>query len=95
MHVPAGQPAVPLTMLHMFPQPPQFCVVFVLVSQPLRTLPSQLAKPALQLAIPQTPPVQLAVSFTAAQMTPQAPHEAGLLSVSTSQPFEAFPSQSA
>jgi hypothetical protein len=95
VHDPAGQPAVPLTMLHMFPQPPQFCVVFVFVSQPLRTLPSQFAKPALHIAIPQTPAVQLAVSFTAGQMTPQAPHEAGLLSVSTSQPFDGLPSQSA
>jgi hypothetical protein len=94
VHDPAGQPAVPLTMLHMFPQPPQFCVVFVFVSQPLRTLP-QFAKPALHIAIPQTPAVQLAVSFTAGQMTPQAPHEAGLLSVSTSQPFDGLPSQSA
>jgi len=47
--------------------------VAVLVSQPLAALPSQLAKPALQLATVQAPAMQAAVPLGAEQTVPQAP----------------------
>ncbi len=95
VHVPAGQPAVPFATLQTFPQLPQLLTLSVFVSQPLRALPSQFAKPALQLAMPHSPATQLAVPFTAAQTTQQAPQAEVLFEVSTSQPLEALPSQSA
>jgi hypothetical protein len=60
---------------HATPQAPQLnLAVLVSVSHPLAGLPSQLAKPALQEAMPQTPPLQPAVPLaTAGQTVPQAP----------------------
>jgi hypothetical protein len=47
-HAPSVQEAVPLVLLHTVPQVPQLPVlVWVLVSQPLTWLPSQLPHPAL------------------------------------------------
>jgi hypothetical protein len=48
-HVPVLHVAVALASLHTVPQPPQFASVWMFVSQPLAELPSQSAKPALQL----------------------------------------------
>jgi hypothetical protein len=80
---------------HTTPQPPQAALsVRVSTSQPLAVLPSQLAKPALQLAMAQAPAAQLAVALGSAQARPQAPQCAGLLWVLASQPLLATPSQS-
>src|SRR5689334_5172700 len=57
--LPPVQVAVPLVLLQMLPQPPQLLMSpVVLVSQPFAALPSQLPKPALQLATVQVPPAQ-------------------------------------
>ena len=83
---PAGQP---------WPQVPQLALsVWVLTSQPLAATLSQLAKPVVQLATPQTPAVQLALALGSAHAWPQAPQLAVLVWVLTSQPSEAVPSQS-
>ena len=58
--VPAEQVAVPFELLHDSPHPPQFpALVFRSTSQPFSRLPSQLAKPALQLywQLPSAQPV--------------------------------------
>jgi hypothetical protein len=56
------------------PQPPQlFGSVFMLTSQPLAVLPSQLAKPPLQEAIWHLPLAHTAVALGRAQTLPQLP----------------------
>jgi hypothetical protein len=74
------------------PQPPQFERVLSGVSQPFMGLPSQLPKPALQLAIPQVPAVHVPVAFAGAHLMPQPPQFERVLS-GVSQPFMGLPSQ--
>jgi hypothetical protein len=96
-HAPAAQVGVALaregqTLPHI-PQP--VTLVAVLVSQPLAASPSQLPKPVLQAPTPHAPAVHVAVPLAVTQARSQAPQCAGALRVSTSQPLEATPSQSA
>jgi hypothetical protein len=73
---------------------PQFAPsVFVFTSQPLAMLPSQLAKPELQLVMVQVPVEQDAVALAGLQAVPHAPQLVRELSW-VSQPLVAFPSQS-
>jgi hypothetical protein len=67
----------------------------VLVSHPLAGLPSQLAKPALQLATVHMLPEHPDVAFDALHMRPQAPHAVTVLVRFTSHPLAGLPSQSA
>ncbi len=62
-------------------------------SQPLATLPSQLAKPALQLAMVHAPLAQPAVALASEQTLLQAPQLVGLVVVLISQPLATTPSQ--
>ncbi len=64
------------------------------VSQPFASLPSQLAKPVVHDATVQRPAAQAGVAFASMQAVPQAPQFATLVTVSTSQPLAATPSQS-
>jgi hypothetical protein len=90
--LPLPQVAVAFAREQVVPHAPQLVSVVVDVSQPLLSMPSQLAKPVLQLAIPQTPVSQVAAAFAREQLVPHAPQ---LLSVrvEVSQPFVAFASQ--
>jgi hypothetical protein len=99
---PAVQLAMPHTAPTQFAVPPPagqtlphvlqlLTSVFVLVSQPLFGLPSQLLKPAAQ-AGTHTPAVQAVVPFAFEQATPQAPQLAVVFSA-VSQPFFALASQ--
>ena len=56
-------------------------------------MPSQLTKPASQLAMVQVLPVQAAAALARAQTVPQPPQWLGSLEVSVSQPLAAMPSQ--
>jgi len=87
--------AAALANVQAWPPPPQLLgSVEVLVSQPLATLPSQLAKPGVQLATAQVPPVQAAVPLLMApQAKPQVPQLLGSVAVLVSQPLAALPSQ--
>jgi hypothetical protein len=73
---------------------PQFArSLVVLTSQPLAAIPSQSAKPALQVN-PQAPAAQVAVALAGAEHAlPQRPQCVVLARVSTSQPLVAMPSQ--
>jgi hypothetical protein len=58
----------------MFPQAPQFVALLRMsTSQPFASIPSQFAKPALQLAMPHTPAVHEGVALGTEQAFPQAP----------------------
>ena len=71
---PPEQLGVPPTALQDTPHEPQLAVeVFVSVSQPFASTPSQSAKGAVHDAISQTPAPQLAVAFGSAHAWPQAP----------------------
>lgn len=91
-HVPDEQTApVPG---HTVVQLPQCWVEMpVLVSQPFEALPSQSAKPALQVPRVHTPAVHRAVAFENVQADPHAPQFA-VVSVGVSQPSLATPLQS-
>lgn len=76
------------------PQPPQLAVLEkMFTSQPFDVAASQLAYPTLHVEMPQVPALQIGVAFAGAQVFPQPPQCAVLLSVFTSQPFQASPSQ--
>jgi hypothetical protein len=93
---PLEQAGVPFGALQLLPQPPQlFTLVLVLISQPFAGLPSQFAKPELQLATAQLPATQAGVPLGMLQTLPQPPQLETLLPMLTSQPFAAMPSQSA
>lgn len=97
VHVPRAQvPVVHVSLAfarsHTVPHPPQFVSVWVLVSQPLLGLPSQLAKPDAQVGT-QAPAVQTVVPFAFVQAAPQLPQLVALVFRFASQPFEARPSQ--
>lgn len=93
--LPPAHDGVPLLLLHTLPQPPQLpALVFTLTSQPLAGLPSQSAKPALQLAMSQTPATQLEVPLAATHSFPQVPQLLGSVFLLTSQPSPGRPLQS-
>jgi hypothetical protein len=92
-HRPAAQIGVPLFALHTLVHEPQ-CVgsAFRFTSQPFAALPSQFAKPGLQV-IPHAPAVQVAAPLFVLQAVTQAPQWVGSALRFTSQPFAALPSQ--
>lgn len=91
--LPLEHVAVPFVELHTLPQEPQLPVlVWVFTSQPFATLPSQFAKPALQV-MPHALPEQNAVPFVPLHALPQLPQWLAVFVVFTSQPFAALPSQ--
>jgi hypothetical protein len=64
------------------------------VSHPFAVMPSQFAKFALHVPMPQTPPLQFEVEFGMLQIIPHAPQLVALDRVSTSHPSTAMPLQS-
>ena len=98
-HCPAEQLGVPLALLQAEPQVPQLAVsVCRLISHPLAGLPSQSAKPALQLywQAPREHPVALMlVGASAAQSVPHPPQFATSVLMLISQPSARPPVQSA
>jgi len=91
LHTPPVQAGVPPWLEHALPQPPQFCVVARLASQPVSGLPSQFPQPALH-TMPQVPATHVGVPFVVLHTRPHAAHEVGLARFD-SQPFSALPSQ--
>jgi len=82
---------------HALPQPAQFVVVVVAVSQPFRFggVMLQSAKPALQLEYMQAEPLQVGpFELVASHGMPQPPQSAVVLVVLVSQPLLGFESQS-
>ena len=93
-HVPAVQLAVPFGAAHTAPQAPQWPVFDrVSTSQPFAALPSQSAKPALQVNPHADEPHVVVALARAGHTTPQPPQCAMLVVVLVSQPFEALLSQ--
>jgi hypothetical protein len=90
--VPVAQVGVPLITVHAMPHVPQFVSVLSGASQPLLATPSQLPKPALQLAIAQVPVPQVEVAFARLHATPQPPQFVSVFSA-VSQPLAVTPSQ--
>jgi len=94
VQAPALQEVVPCSLLHAVPQAPQLSSeVCVLVSQPLRGLPSQSAQPGSHWGT-QVPPIQVLLPLLLTQVTPQAPQLEVLICVLVSQPSLGFPLQS-
>jgi hypothetical protein len=92
---PFWQLGVPPVAVHCVPQAPQLSTFFVVsTSQPSTTCVSQSAKPVLQV-IEQAPRAHVAVSLFVEHAMPQVPQFLASVSVWTSQPFDARPSQSA
>lgn len=77
----------------LFPHAPHVVLLSRLASQPLASLPSQLANPGLQLPMWQDPPEQLAVAFVRVHATPQPPQSL-VVSSGRSQPSASLPLQS-
>jgi hypothetical protein len=75
------------------PQVPQFERVVRLVSQPFAELPSQLAKPALQVPSWHAPLKHVAPAFAKLQTVPQAPQFEALVFVFVSHPSDTRPLQ--
>ena len=92
-HPPLEHSGVPLFVLQILEQVPQFAVSFLMfVSQPLVALPSQLPQPVSQ-AIPHPPEVQDGVPLLALQTLGHDPQCAGSLFKSASQPSPTKPLQ--
>ena len=92
--VPLEQPWVPPTTLQAWPHMPQlFGSLDVLTSQPLAGFKSQSANPVLQVGLEHTPLEHVSVPPAVLHACPHVPQFFGSLDVSTSQPFEATPSQ--
>jgi hypothetical protein len=93
-HIPAAHAGVPFAIAQVLPHEPQLAAfVCVFTSQPFAGFPSQSAKPALQLAIPQPPAVHTPVALAGAHAIPHPPQCASEVCVLTSQPLLALPSQ--
>jgi hypothetical protein len=74
LQVPTSHSGVPLTLLHTVPQVPQWLVlVFVLVSQPLAWLLSQLPRPGTQDATWQVAELQAQFAYRPVHCVPQVP----------------------
>jgi hypothetical protein len=99
VHCPAEQVGVPLALLQAPPHVPQLAVsACKLISQPLPKLPSQLAKPALQVysqAPSEHPVAVMFVGASAAQLVPQFPQLARSVLTLVSHPSARPPLQSA
>ena len=94
---PPEQFAVPLaTGGQTVPQVPQLVRLEPrLVSQPLKALPSQLPKPAMQAPSPQTPAVHVALALSGrGHAVPQEPQLSTVIPRLVSQPLAVLPSQS-
>jgi hypothetical protein len=92
-HEPRAQTAVPLTAPHTVPHAPQWLVLtWVLVSQPLEAMPSQLAYPVAHTGT-HAPATHEVVPLGLMHCAPHAPQLAELLCVLVSQPFCGLPSQ--
>ena len=93
---PAEQADVPFAVEQALPHRPQFpAVVRMFTSQPLAAIPSQSAKPALQVN-PHAPAAHVTVAFAlAAHARPQPPQWSTLVTVFVSHPVIRLPSQSA
>ena len=96
---PATQLGVPLALLQAAPHPPQLLVLMsMLISHPFAGLPSQSAKPALQVywQLPSEQPVAVMLAGAReAQFAPHAPQFERSVFVLTSQPSACPPLQSA
>lgn len=92
VQTPVEQDSEALRRSHVTPQPPQLFTARVLVSQPLLSVPSQLAKPLLQDSVEQTPEAHVAVAFPREQGTPQPPQSVSVL-MRVSHPLASMPSQ--
>ena len=79
--------------LHAAPQAPQLARVVVGVSQPLLSMPSQLAQPALHDEMEQMPLPQLAVALARLHGVPQVPQSLSVRML-VSHPLVTLPSQS-
>jgi hypothetical protein len=94
LQAPSEHDGVPLVLEQLLPQVPQFeRLVWVLVSQPLASWPSQLPQPLLQATIWHVPVAQNAVALSNAHGTPQEPQFARVVRL-VSHPFAELPSQS-
>ncbi len=94
-HVPDAQAAVAFGIEQTVAHVPQLLgSLLVLASQPLAVTLSQLAKPALQLAIPHVLNAQLAVEFGNEHTVPQPPQLVTLFVMLISQPSADKPLQS-
>ncbi len=95
VQIPAAHAAVANGSEHAVAHDPQLATeVRKSASQPLAVLPSQLPKPALQLAITQAPATHDGVAFASKHAALQAPQLATDVLRSVSHPFAVFPSQS-
>jgi hypothetical protein len=93
--LPHAPPEHTMPVVQPTPQAPQWAFdVRVSVSQPLVVLPSQLPKPALQLATVHAPPAQPATPLATLHARPQAPQLDGVARRSVSHPLRGSPSQS-
>jgi hypothetical protein len=93
VQTPATQLVVPFAFVQAMPQPPQLLMsVVVGVSQPFFGLPSQSAKPALQVGT-QTPAVHAVEPCAFEQAMPQPPQLLIFDAKTASQPLTALPSQ--
>ena len=92
-HCPPLHVAVPLVVLHAVAQLPHFAAfVFVFVSQPFATAPSQFPYPTAHV-IPQAPLVQVAVPFVLLHVVAHVPQRLGVVCRLTSQPLTGSLSQ--
>jgi hypothetical protein len=90
---PRAQLGVPLLLLHVVPHAPQFAVlIWVLTSQPLLEVPSQLPNPALHVPSAQVPDAHDSDAFAKSHTAPQTPQLESVVRL-VSQPFVALPSQ--
>lgn len=90
---PRAQLGVPWLELHPIPHPPQWVTdVWMLTSQPLAGLASQLPKPVLQEVSTHEPEAQDSAAFARLQLCPHAPQFVFVVS-GASHPLFAFPSQ--
>jgi hypothetical protein len=94
VQLPPEQAAMPLVLLQVLPQAPQFAtVVFRLTSQPFAAMVSQLPQPDAQAVIAQVPVEHEVVALVYAHPLPHAPQSHSVLRLA-SQPFTGLPSQS-
>jgi hypothetical protein len=94
LHTPLLHVELAFAAVHTFPQVPQlFTSVLLLISQPFAAMPSQFAKPALQVATAHVPAVHEGVPFAVLQVSPQVPQLPTDVSVLVSQPFVGLLSQ--
>lgn len=90
---PRAQLGVPLLLLQVVPQAPQFeTLICVFTSQPLPGVPSQLPKPDVQVPSAQLPDAQDSAAFARSHTAPQVPQLERVVRL-VSQPLVVLPSQ--